>query len=225
MIVQAALAVALAMGPMTDVSTHWQRYQPATAFCVKPDVKQYAQGGDGATDTGADPVCAASGFAADDKGLVKITVNAPPLCAGCRRLFFDFSKATAKGHAYYHLAAADPGLTVDPIAHSPNTKNFTNDKLVAPDGSLQDQIVGAFDTHAVSYVTDTAHFTHTVAQGPYYIGPWYLNRDGERIQGVYLDVNSASPVGYMAGYNSGQLCANDDDAYYVGCVDASGGST
>jgi hypothetical protein len=210
MIAQAALAVALAMGPLTDVTPQWQHYQPATAFCVKPDVKQYARGGDGAT---ADPACA-----------LRITVNTPPLCAGCRRLFFDFSKAVAKGHAYYHLASTDPGLTVDPVAHSPNTKNFTNDKLLSPDGSLQEQVIGGFDTHAVSYVTDVAHFTHTVAQGPYYIGPWYVNRDGERINGVYLDVRSSASVGYMAGYNSGRLCLNDDDAYYVGCVDASGGS-
>jgi len=210
MILQAALAVALAMGPVTDVTPNWRHYQPASTFCVKPDVKQYAQGGDGAT---SDPACA-----------LRITVNTPPLCTGCRRLFFDFSKAVAKGHVYYHLTSPDPGLTVDPTAHSPNTKNFTNDKLLSPDGSLQEQVIGGFDTHAVSYVTDTAHFTHTVVQGPYYIGPWYVNRRGQQINGVYLDVTGTGPFGYMAGYNSGRLCPNDDDAYYVGCVDASGGS-
>jgi hypothetical protein len=175
---------------------------------------------------------------------VRIRVGSPALCAGCRRLFIDFSKIPAanappalyaRGHAYYHLVSANPTYTVAPVAHSPNTKNFTNDKLVTPDGSPQAQVIGQFDLHAMAYVTDTAHFVHTAAQGPYYIGPWYLNRRGQRIDGVYLDVDvadatqlpggsQANGIAYMAGFDSGTGCPADDDAYYGGCVDAGGGS-
>jgi hypothetical protein len=232
------------LGPLLDVTAHWRHYQPASTFCVKPDVNEYAQGGVGATATGADPACARSGFPADATGLVKIHVRTPRLCAGCRRLFMDFSKIPAAnappayyahGHAYYRLVSANPAYTIDPVAHSPNTKNFTNDKLVAPDGSPQEQLVAALDLHDVGYTTDTAHFVHTAAQGPYYIGPWYLSRGGRRIEGAYLDVDvagapqlpggaQANAIAYMAGFDSGQACPSDDDAYYGGCVDASGGS-
>jgi hypothetical protein len=231
------------MGPMRDVTKHWRDYQPGTAFCVKPDVKQYTPGGDGATATGRDRACRRSGFRKSATRLVKISVRTPGLCAGCRRLFIDFSKIPKKnapplyyahGHVYYHLASGNPTYTGDPIAHSPNTKNFTNDKLVAPYGSPEEQAAGAFDLHAISNVSDTAHFIHTKAQGPYYIGPWYVNRRWQHIRGLYVDVNVAdatkypgpgvNAIYYMAGFNSGQACPSDDDAYYGGCTDAGGGS-
>jgi hypothetical protein len=227
------------MGPISDVTRDWQSYQPADTFCVKPDVNEYAAGGIGPTTTGADPACAQSGFSPTTSGLVKIHVDTPTLCTGCRRLFIDFSKVPAAngahGHAYYHLASVNPGYTVDPVDHSPNTKDFTNDKLVAPDGSPQAAVAQAFELHAIDFVTDTAHFVHTGSQGPYYIGSWYLSRDGRRIEGVYLDVDTADatplPGGaaangiyYMAGYNSGAACPNDDDILYAGCADSSGGS-
>jgi hypothetical protein len=80
-------------------------------------------------------------------------------------------------------------------------------------------------------VTDTAQFVHTAIQGPYYIGPWYLNRAGRRIDGVYFDVDVAEPtalpnpqlnaIGYAAGFDSGRLCpSSDPDAPYGGCIDA-----
>jgi hypothetical protein len=226
------------MGPMTDVTAHWQRYQPARAFCVKPDAPQYTPGGSGATATGADPACRRSGFATSATGLVKIQIRAPILCPGCRRLFIDFSKIPAggaQGHVYYHLASANFTYTVDPVAHSPNTKNFTNDKLLAPEGSLQETIIGAIDLHAIAYVADTAHFFHTAIQGPYYIGPWYLNRRGHRINGVYLDVDvedagrfpspQLNEIRYIDGFDSGTLCPADADAFYVGCVDSFSFST
>jgi hypothetical protein len=232
------------IGPLVDVTPHWRHYQPKTTFCVKPDVTQFASGGDGATATGADPACARSGFPANATGLVKIHVGTPTLCPGCRRFFFDFSKipatnapplAYAHGHAYYRLASFNPFYTVDPLDHSPNTKNFTNDKLLVPDGSPQQPLVNGFDLHAMEYVTDTAHFTHTVSQGPYYIGPWYLNRYGHRINGAYLDVDvvdaqqlpggsQVNAITYMAGFNSAQACPSDDDGYYVGCTDWGGSS-
>ena len=54
------------IGPILDVTSDWQHYQPASAFCIQPDVPEYAPGGTGATDTGADPVCRFSGFAPND---------------------------------------------------------------------------------------------------------------------------------------------------------------
>jgi hypothetical protein len=136
---------------------------------------------------------------------------------------------------YYHLTSANFTYRVDPIAHSPNTKNFTNDKLIAPNGSPQEQIAGAFDLHAIAYVSDTGHFTHTAIQGPYYIGPWYLNRSGRRIRGVYLDVDvaeatrfpsaSTNAIGYATGFNSGRVCPSDTDSFYGGCFDNWGFST
>ena len=232
------------MGPISDVTSNWRAFQPATTFCVKPDVAEYAAGGNGATDTGADPICRRSGFARNARNLVRIHVKTPPLCAGCRRLFIDFSKIPAKnsppnayahGHAFYRLSSANFTYTVNPVDHSPNTKNFTNDKLLTPDGSPQETVIGATDLHDMSYVTDTAHFVHTASQGPYYIGPWYLNRRGQKVNGVYLDVDvrdatrfpggaQANGIGYTAGFNSGQACLSDDDAYYGGCSDWGGSS-
>jgi hypothetical protein len=224
------------IGPIVNVTAHWRAYQPAAAFCVRPNVPQYTPGGSGTNDTGRDSVCRRSGFARSAKGLVKITVRTPVLCAGCRRLFIDFSKIPARnasyahGHVYYHLISDNTTYTVDPIAHSPNTKNFTNDKLLAPSGSPQEQLIGALDLHLASgYVTDTVNFVHTAIQGPYYIGPWYLSRGGRRIHGVYLDVDVAdateassaqqNAIGYGAGFNSGQSCRGDDDSFYAGCLD------
>jgi hypothetical protein len=227
------------MGSMTDVTAHWQRYQPARAFCIKPDAPQYTPGGTGATATGTDRACRRSRFPANATGLVKIKIRAPILCAGCRRLFIDFSKIPstggARGHVYYHLASFNLTYTVDPVAHSPNTKNFTNDKLVTPDASLQEPIIGAFDLHAIAYVADTSHFIHNAIQGPYYVGPWYLNRKGHRINGVYLDVDvedaahfpsaQLDSIRYVDGFNSGTLCPTDADAFYGGCVDSFSFST
>jgi hypothetical protein len=168
------------------------------------------------------------------------------LCPGCHRLFIDFSKIPAaskppiyyaRGHVFYRLVSPNPTYTINPVAHSPNTKNFTNDKLLAPAGSPQEQVIGALDLHQLfGYVADTTHFVHTAIQGPYYIGPWYVNRSGQRIDGVYLDVDvgRATSLGstqlddivYAAGFNSGQLCpAEDQDSFYAGCVDWWGYST
>jgi hypothetical protein len=224
------------LGPISDVTDDWQHYQPASAFCIRPDAPQYTPGGTGATATGRDPACRRSGFSQSATGLVKVAIPTPTLCSGCRRLFIDFSKIPAsrgaRGHAYYHLAAVNFTYTVNPVAHSPNTKNFTNDKLISPEGSPQEQILAAIDLHAIAYVTDTAFFVHNAIQGPYYIGPWYLNRQGDRVNGVYLDMNVAtatrfpisqlSLIGYVDGFNSGGLCPSDADSFYVGCVDSPG---
>jgi hypothetical protein len=226
------------LGPISDVTSTWQRYQPVSAFCVRPDVPEYTYGGVGATATGRLPACRRSGFPASAKGLVLVHVRAPALCPGCHRLFIDFSKIPAKnappdtsahGHVYYHLSSFNWTYTVDPIAHSPNTKNFTNDKLLVPSGSPQQPFVNGFDLHAIAYVGDTAHFVHTKSQGPYYAGPWYVNRAGQRIRGVYLDVDVAdatkypdpsfNAIGYITGFNSGQSCPSDADGYYGGCFD------
>jgi hypothetical protein len=127
---------------------------------------------------------------------VKIEVRTPPLCTGCRRLFIDFSKigagtSYAHGHAYYRLASANFTYTVDPIAHSPNTKNFTNDKLLAPSGSLQEKVL------------DGAYFDVDVA-------------DATAFPSAQLNA-----IGYAAGFDSGQFCpSSDPDALYGGCIDS-----
>jgi hypothetical protein len=232
-----------AMGPMRDVTANWRHYQPASVFCIKPDVSEYTPGGVGATATGRDPACRRSGFPATAKGLVRVAMRTPGLCRGCRRLFIDFSKIPAantppiyyaRGHVFFRLVSPNSSYTINPIAHSPNTKNFTNDKLLAPAGSPQEQVIGALDLHQLfGYVSDTAHFVHTAIQGPYYIGPWYVNRAGRRIEGVYLDVDVADATSlgsaqldnivYAAGFNSGQLCPSEDqDSFYAGCVDSWG---
>ena len=226
-----------ALGPMRDVTAHWRQYQPATAFCIKPDVTEYTPGGTGPTVTAANPACRHSGFKRGTKGLVAIRVDTPTLCPGCRRLFINFSKIGsakqyAHGHVFYRLTSANPTYTLDPIAHSPNTKNFSNDKLLVPEGSPQQPIVYAGDLHQFAgFTSDTANFIHNVEQGPYYTGPWYVNRQGRRIDGVYLDVDvvdatentggaSANDISYAAGFDSGAYCPSDSDFLYAGCVDA-----
>lgn len=235
------------LGTITDVTLNWRSYQPANVFCVKPDVTEYTPGGIGPTVTASNPACRHSGFSRKTKGLVVIRVRTPTLCPGCRRLFINFSKIPRRndppeyyyphGHVFFRLASGNFTYTVDPLDHSPNTKNFTNDKLLAPTGSTQEQVIGAGDLHQFfGYVTDTAHFVHTEVQGPYYIGPWYVSRQGRRINGVYFDVDvadatkygypQANLISYVAGFNSGQSCPpGDSDSFYAGCVDWWGYST
>jgi hypothetical protein len=227
------------IGPIRDVTAQWRHYQPATVFCVRPE-PTYTPGGVGPTVTGRNRACRHSGFSRRAKGLVVIRIRTPTLCPGCRRLFVDFSRIPAAnsppsyyahGHVFYRLSSPNVSYTIDPIDHSPNTKNFTNDKLLAPSGSPQEQVLTPLDLHQFfGYVSDTVDFVHTAAQGPYYIGPWYVNRAGRRVHGVYLDVDvadaaqspggaQANAIGYADGFNSGQACPGDQDSFYAGCVD------
>lgn len=227
------------LGPLTDVTCEWTHYQPASTFCVKLDAVELTPGGTGTLTDGRDPACASSGFAADETELYKIAIDTPPLCAGCRRLFIDLAQIPengAHGHAFYAVASFNPTYTIDPFAHSPNTKNFTNDELVSPPGTPLATLVYAGDTYFKAYVTHTTKFAHTALQGPFYIGPWYLNRDGERINGVYVDVDVASAqnlgaadlntIRYVAGYNDGTPTCPDNllgdyaaaDLLYAGCA-------
>lgn len=225
-----------AMGPIRDVTAHWRSYQPARVLCIKPDVTEYTPRGTGPTVTGRTRACRRSGFASSAKGLVVIRVSTPTLCPGCRRLFIDFSKIKrgaqyAHGHVFYRLASPNTTYTLDPNAHSPNTKNFYNDKLVVPEGSPWQPIVWAGDLHQFAgFTSDTAHFVHNVSQGPYYTGPWYVNQQGRRINGIYLDVDvadatqypggaQANEIGYAAGFNSANRCPSDADFLYGSCVD------
>jgi hypothetical protein len=235
-----------ALGSISDVTVHWQRYQPANVFCVRPEPGGYTPGGVGQTVTGRNDACRHSGYRKSATGLIVVRVRTPALCPGCRRLFIDFSKIPKadappyyypRGHVFLRLSSANSSYTVDPIDHSPNTKNFTNDKLLAPAGSAQEQVIGAGDLHQMfGYVTDTLGFVHTALQGPYYVGPWYVSRQGRRVHGMYLDLDVTdatenpggvdfNDVAYAAGFNSGQACPNDDDAFYGGCVDWWGYST
>jgi hypothetical protein len=238
------------MGPLVDVTDVWTDYQPAEAFCVRPDVFQLT--GIGPTVDGADPDCAFSGFAPADTGLVKIEIVTPPLCNGCRRLFVDYAQIPPNeasvrythGHSYFHYGSLNPTYTVEPIAHSPNVKNFTNDKAFVPDGSVQEPLVWAFDSHNRTYTGNTAHTVHSEVQGPYYTGPWYVSVAGERITGAYLDVNVLGDLGalpgdhrlneiaYFAAFHSGEATCPDEligdgayadgDAFYGGCIDGFG---
>ena len=237
------------LGPIVDVTNRWTQYQPATDFCVRPDVYQLTK--IGPTVRGSNPACAFSGFRPAARGLVKIHVETPALCAGCRRLFINYAKIPrandaplyyAHGHVYFHLQSFNPGYTVEPIAHSPNVKNFSNDKLVVPAGSVQEPFVWAFDVHAIAYTGNTAHFVHSNVQGPYYVGPWYVNLAGLRIVGAFLDVDVQTDlgplpnprlngIGYAAGFHSGEKTCPDElssvyadgDALYGGCIDHFGG--
>jgi hypothetical protein len=245
---------------MVDVTNQWQAYQPASDFCIRPNVQdptdqfvstvmplnpEWQTNADG-----NDPVCAASGFSTSDTGLYKGHIDPIVLCAGCRRIFFDYSKIPADdpsnllfyahGHAYFRTSSFNPSYTVDPLSHSPNIKNFTNDKLVAPTGSPQEQIAQMIDLYDMSYVGDTANYAHTASQGPYYIGPTYLHCDDTgciAIHGAYVDVNvgnypplpnpSLNAIHYEAGFNSGEPTCLDNDFppyqdanfFYGGCVD------
>jgi hypothetical protein len=238
------------MGPLVDVTDAWTGYQPAEAFCVRPDVFQLT--GIGPTVDGDDPDCAFSGFAPADTGLVKIEIVTPPLCNGCRRLFIDYALIPANssqvryahGHSYFHYGSLNPGYTIEPIAHSPNVKNFTNDKAFVPDGSVQEPLVWAFDSHNRTYTGNTVHTVHSEVQGPYYTGPWYVNASGVRIVGAYLDINVSGDLGelpgdhrlneiaYFAAFHSGEATCPDEllgdgayadgDAFYGGCIDGFG---
>jgi hypothetical protein len=238
------------LGPLIDVTARWTDFQPATVFCVRPD-RFEASGPTGATSTGSDPACRRSGFRPGVRGLYKVDIRTPTLCAGCRRFFIDYSKIPAEnapplyyahGHAYFRLQSWNFTYTVDPIAHSPNVKNFTNDKLIAPTGSVAEDVATMFDLYSMAYVSDTKFFVHSQVQGPYYIGPWYLNRAGRRVVGAYLDLNVMNAqelplsflneVRYMSGFRSGEpacldgpLGYEDADAFYAGCVDQMGGSS
>jgi hypothetical protein len=240
------------LGTLSDVTCNWQHYQAADAFCVKLDGIEIAPGGTGVLTDGTDPACAFSGFAPGDTGLYRFAFTVPTLCAGCRRLFIDFSTIPADdpgsftfyahGHAYYRIQSGNFTYTIEPTSHSPNTKNFFNDKLVSPPGTPIEAAIGAVDTRDMAYVTDVGHFIHTAIQGAHYIGPWYVNRDGERIHGLYVDVNvgDATSMGspgldalfYSTGYDSGQTTCvvngvpqtTDVDVLYTGCVDRVGGS-
>lgn len=254
------------LGPLLDVTNDWARYQPRAAFCVKPDAVFQFPGPEGPPLTGADPDCAASDYGPSDQGLIKIrtdglsgdcgTCTPDVLCAGCRRLFLDYSKIPATnepprlyahGHAYFHFSSFNPSYTIEPVAHSPNIKNFTHEKLFVPDSSPHQPFVYGFDTHNRAYTGNTVHIIHNTDQGPFYTGPWYVNRDGDRITGAYVDImvdpDYAAPpqahrlneIGYGAGFHSGEeICFDeilgrrfgdqyrDGDGFYGGCIDGFG---
>jgi hypothetical protein len=228
------------MGPLSDVTCEWQRFQPADEFCVKLDAPEYTPGGAGELTDGSDPACKFAGFSPEDTGLYKVQVDTPLLCEGCRRYFIDMSQipeGQSLGHAFYALVSFNPSYTIEPHAHSPNTKNFTNDYLVTPQDTPLVTVIGTLDSYLKEYVTHTTQFAHTAIQGPYYIGPWYVNRKGERIHGLYLDVNvggatdlgdaNLNAIRYVAGYNSGAcpdalLGMPGVDFLYAGCADHPG---
>jgi hypothetical protein len=137
------------------------------------------------------------------------------------------------------------GYKVPPSAHSPNIKNLTNDYFVSPPGTPISTAAAAIDQYDWAYTGDTANFGHIAVQGPYYVGPWYLNTAGKRVQGAYLDVDLSGAtrlsqaelnvIRYAAGFDSSpSSCADaelfgasytDGNYFYGGCVNAFGGSS
>lgn len=208
-----------AMGTFVDVSASWQDYQPSESFCVALD------GFDGYTSFSgnAGPTCP------DSEDLL-VEIETPPLCIpNCRRLFIDYSSIPAendaagglfyaRGHVFFRLHAFN-NYTADPIAHSPNIKNVTNDKFFAPYDSPQETVATELDTRAISYVGSTLRHTHSEVQGPYYVGPTYRNTEGHLIRGAYIDVNvpanaAGAPemdgIRYWVGYNAGEATCPDN---------------
>lgn len=239
------------LGPLVDVTSDWLAYQPSNHFCVKPTVFEFPSTTE--TGTGALAACAFSGFAPTATGLYEVNVATPRLCTGCRRLFIDYSKITpgtaadptSHGHAYFRLMSFNQTYTVAPVAHSPNIKNLTNDYLVAPPGSAVSVLTAQADQYDMAYTGDTANYAHTAAQGPYYVGPGYVNTAGQWIYGAYLDVNvggaarlpqsTANAIRYAAGFDSSpSTCPDaavfgpaytDGNYLYGGCVNAFGASS
>jgi hypothetical protein len=235
------------VGPISNVTGDWQYYQPASDFCV-PDQVVEVPSDTQDTQSGSNPACASSGFTPSDSGLYEVKIVTPPLCGTCVRLFIDYAAIQpsslgtySQGHAFYRLSSANPTYSSSPVAHSPNIKNFTNDYLVSPPASAQSEVFSNVDPHLLAYAADTAHFAHTTVQGPYYIGPWYLNQYGDRIDGAYIDVDLAratqlgeaelDDIFYGAAYNTDpSLCPdtlanpayNDANYFYGGCVNAGG---
>lgn len=239
------------LGPLVDVTSDWQAYQPSGDFCVRPTVFEFPATTE--TSTGLSPACAASGFGPSDSGLYEVKISTPPLCKGCHRLFIDYaeigagtqSAPTAHGHSYFRLMSFNQGYKVPPVGHSPNIKNLNNDFLVSPPGTPISTATAAADQYDWAYTGDTANFGHIAAQGPYYVGPWYLNTAGQRVYGAYLDVDLSGAVNlpesqlnvirYAAGFDSSPAtCADaelggaeytDGNYFYGGCVNAFGASS
>ena len=238
------------LGPLVDVTADWQEFQPISDFCVRPSVFEFPATTE--TATGADRVCRKSGYPEKSVGLYEVKITAPTLCSGCRRLFIDYSKIaastpgapTSHGHAYFRFMSFNQSYTVSPVAHSPNIKNLTNDYLVAPPGSPRSTVAATADQYDMAYAADSADFAHVAAQGPYYVGPWYLNTAGQRVYGAYLDVDlsratqlrdpDANVIRYAAGFDSSPATCpdavifgstyRDGNYFYGGCVNAFGAS-
>lgn len=239
------------LGPLVDVTADWQAYQPNSDFCVHPTVFEVPATTEIAT--GSTPACAKSGFAPSATGLYEVKIDTPGLCQGCRRLFIDYSKIppstmsapTSHGHAYLRLMSFNPTYTVQPLAHSPNIKNLTNDYLVAPPGSPISALTSQVDPYDMAYAGDTANYAHTAAQGPYYVGPGYLNTADQWVTGAYLDVDLSKAsqlpqaelnvIRYAAGFDSSPASCpdaalfgpeyTDGNYFYGGCVNAFGASS
>lgn len=234
------------LGPLVDVTSDWQAYQPSDDFCVHPTVFEFPATTE--TATGRTAACATSGFNSSDTGLYEVKVATPRLCNGCRRLFLDYSRIglgtpgapVAHGHAYFRLMSLNQTYKIPPVAHSPNIKNLNNDFLVSPPGTPISTATAAADQYDWAYTGDTANFAHIAAQGPYYVGPWYLNTAGQRVYGAYVDVDlpgattlpaaELNLIRYAAGFDaSPSTCLDaellgaaytDGNYFYGGCVNA-----
>lgn len=246
------------LGPLVDVTEDWEGYQPADCFYVDPNVFEFSRddGSDDAFGDADEPDdCVRNDVVDEDgDGLYRVEIETPPLCPGCHRLLVDYSKIPpesdppddyARGHAYVSFRSPNPTYTADPRSHSPNIKNVRNDEFFVPPGAPWERLAHGFDLYAMSYAADPANTAHTAAMGPYYIGPWYVNREGVTILGAYLDVDAVSAedlrnprlneIRYGAAFNSGEATCPDNVLFggdfadgnygYGGCIDRFGGSS
>lgn len=243
------------LGPIENVTSDWTYYQPATDFCITPDVYEVP------SFTGS-PCAVTVGRRMASKGTVvspgtkttgtyEVKIDTPRLCAQCVRLFIDYRKIPANdgtsmyshGHAYFRLMSFNFTYASDPVAHSPNIKNLTNDYLVAPPGSTNSAVTSQIDPHLLTYAADSANYAHNDTQGPYYVGPGYFNNAGTWINGAYVDVDieNAKEIGtaeldeivYGAAFDSnppgcldskvGGSTYTDGNYFYGGCINWGGG--
>lgn len=243
------------IGPLVDVTVDWQEHQPAECFYVRPDVFEFSGDDEARTrDPESEPEeCLNPGFDLATEETYRVEIETPPLCPGCRRLFLDYSAIPpendppdyyARGHAYFSFRSWNVTYTADPRSHSPNVKNVRNDEFFVPPGAPWEPFAHGFDLYAMSYAADPANTAHTEAMGPYYVGPWYVNRDGAKVFGAYLDVDAVSAedlrnprlneIRYGAAFNSGEATCPDNVLFggefadgnygYGGCIDRFGGS-
>ena len=232
------------LGPIENVTADWTYYQPASDFCITPDVYELP------AYTGSP--CKVAVGSATTTGTYEVKISAPALCPTCARIFIDYSKIAANngtniyshGHAFFKVFSLNLTYSADPVAHSPNIKNLTNDYLVSPPGSVISAVMGQLDTSLLTFAADTANYAHNDVQGPYYVGPGYVDAAGNWIDGAYVDINLANAtelgnntldqVTYGAGFNSdppscldsviGGPAFADANYFYAGCVNGFGAS-
>jgi hypothetical protein len=160
-----------------------------------------------------------------------------PLCAGCYRVFLDYSaipfgtynsvSPASDGHWAGHFATDDSFSATTPFnGHSPNFKNLCSDKFINPaPGAGCGPPISQSDLFGHNLEGDSTIFHHYPKEGRYFNGPAYLAGTGPAdyhwVNGAYFDVDPAGiaelPVWYNVGYRGLGDLAPDTDVSY-GCL-------